>query len=271
MPSDGSLDFCPDLSLPKGRILFQPLGVSLVNGKFWMFEPLRKLAGRYSKSPTDLKKFLPLVVQETRSCLYFVQFLLSESIFTSASDLISCYIHITQTFTMGEDVFLDPSIEFLLGNILKIMVTLLENNYGKDPKPFTNYKPGPGLERISTFKDFYGELVKEFESVSYCSNIFSAYLLLPLIPTESREMKLLFWSMQGLQFVRLELNNALIPPDYLTREVETDRALLQLYTILLVKTSTINRSNNELLFHVLDYHVTRGLPVEDMQKVMKLM
>ncbi|CAG7837354.1 unnamed protein product [Allacma fusca] len=225
---------------------------------------------RYSKNPADLKKFLPLVIQETRSCLYFMQFLLLESIFTSSGDLISCYIHITQIFSMGEDVFLEPSIELLLGNILKLLVSLLEATFGKEPKPFTSFKPGPGLEHVATFKDYYGELVKEFESVSYCSNIFSAYLLLPLIPTESRETKLLFWSMQGLQFVRLELNNRLIPPDYLTTEVETDRALLQLYTILLVKTSTINRNNNELLFHVLDYHVTRGLPVEDMQKVMKL-
>ena len=61
-----------------------------------------------------------------------------------------------------------------------------------------------------------------------------------------------------------------MPADYFTKEVETDRALLQLYTLLLVKTNSISRNNNELLFYVLDYHVTRGLPVEDMQKVMKI-
>ncbi|CAG7718180.1 unnamed protein product [Allacma fusca] len=158
-----------------------------------------------------------------------------------------------------DDILLQPSIQLLLRNILKLLLSLLEATFGKEPKPFTSFKPEPALEHVATFKDnSYGELIKEFESVSYCSNIFSAYLLLPLIPTESKETKLLLWSMQGLQF-------RLIPPDYLTTEVETDRALLQLYTILLVKTSTINRSSNELLFHVLHYHVTWGLRVEDMQ------
>ena len=58
----------------------------------------------------------------------------------------------------------------------------------------------------------YRDLIKEFESLSYCSNIFSSYLMLPLVPTESREIKLLFWSMQGLQFVRIGVKNVSFNP-----------------------------------------------------------
>ena len=163
-----------DLEKP---ILFGPVGKPLVKGKFWVLEPLSKLASRYSNNRRDLKKYLEAVNQEVETCLSFLNFLLREtSMFSTVEDGIESYVYVTQIFSMGnlffpfyqtlfpviimprtfinlgEEVFLDPRIEVLLKKILQELVKRFDKiDLAKQPKPFTDFRATTA--QLTSFKD----------------------------------------------------------------------------------------------------------------------
>ena len=94
------------------------------------------------------------------------------------------FSRLSTIFLAAPDLFMDSQIQCLLTHCLNETIANASKRY-KNGFKFHNKKiPG-----IDSFKEFYEELITQFEAVSYGNQLFSMVLLLPLTASNSWEYR----------------------------------------------------------------------------------
>ena len=126
-------------------------------------------------------------IANVRDCLLW---LYVTNIFTSDEKTFSSlqiavrFSRLSTVFLAAPDLFMDDQIQCLLTHSLSDTIVQASRKY-KNGFRFQNKKiPG-----IDSYKEFYEELISQFEAVSYGNEVFAIVLLLPLTAANSWEYR----------------------------------------------------------------------------------
>ena len=126
-------------------------------------------------------------IANVRDCLVW---LYVTSIYTSDEKTLSSltisvrFSRLSTVFLAAPDLFMDDQIQCLLTHSLSDTIVQASRKY-KNGFRFQNNKiPG-----IDSYKEFYEELISQFEAVSYGNELFAMVLLLPLTAANSWEYR----------------------------------------------------------------------------------
>ena len=159
----------------------------------WQFLPLLTImqqrqsdTGPESKFSTD-KSSDETEIENVRNCLlwlYVTTTHANDEKILSSLQLSMRFSRLSTVFLAAPDLFMDGQIQSLLAHSINFTIINASKKY-KNGFKFLNKKiPG-----IDSFKEFYEELITQFEAVSYGNELFSMVLLLPLTATNSWEYR----------------------------------------------------------------------------------
>ena len=126
-------------------------------------------------------------VSRVRDCLLWVYICtsyFSDNNYLSSSSIALRLSRLSTVFLAAPDLFMDTQIHSLLKRCLNDALIQTSKRY-KNGVKFSNKKiPG-----IDSFKEYYEELINQFEAVSYGNQLFAMVLLLPLTAINTWEYR----------------------------------------------------------------------------------
>ena len=159
----------------------------------WQYLPLLTIMQQRQSDTTPNSKFSTdkssdeREVANVRDCLLW---LYVTNIHTKSEDTLSSlqisirFSRLSTVFLAAPDLFMDDQVYCLLTHCLHDTIVHASKRY-KDGFKFHNNKiPG-----IDSFKEYYEELINQFEAVSYGNELFSLVLLIPLTAANSWEYR----------------------------------------------------------------------------------
>ena len=126
-------------------------------------------------------------IEYVQDCLFWVYITTIRNIGTQALSSASAVLRLSRlstVFLAAPDLFMEPKIHLLIQKCL--YDTLLRVcSKSEEGIKFPNKKV-PGID---SFKEYYEELINQFESVSYGNQLFATFLLLPLTAINTWEYR----------------------------------------------------------------------------------
>ncbi|CAG0879103.1 unnamed protein product [Darwinula stevensoni] len=227
----------------------------------WMFLPLMKL---YSDA-MEMKKANRSVqsnestVEQVKSVLQWIYLLEeSQSKFMHSLDVQIRITRLTCVFLAADDLFLDVGIqEFLEKCFTKVL---------REEVDFSI--PVPGL---SSFYDFYVQLVEQFEGVSYGNPLFGSVILLPLMQNQDISFRKLLWAEHddALALITTSLDKLLVSIQKFLHPVETDESLLSCYAKAIFSRKVV-LEKNPVMYVIACHHLHYFLVSESKQSTLRI-
>ena len=126
-------------------------------------------------------------IEYVQDCLFWVYITTIRNIGTQALSSASAVLRLSRlstVFLAAPDLFMEPTIHLLIqkclyGTLLRVC------SKSEEGIKFPNKKV-PGID---SFKEYYEELINQFESVSYGNQLFATFLLLPLTSINTWEYR----------------------------------------------------------------------------------
>ncbi|KAK9496533.1 hypothetical protein O3M35_013193 [Rhynocoris fuscipes] len=201
----------------------------------WVFMPIVRLYNDQSKD----SKAAEIVTR----CLQW--FIILEELFPDIArglNITAKYCRLCCVYLIGNDIFRDvtPLLELALYHITKFSSQL-------------NFETS--VAGLTSFYDFYREVLEQFAFSSYCDRVFGQYILIPLQQRHNIKYKKLVWSEMSAVLRSLSTpTNYVNMKDYL-EPLETDPDLLMIY-IRSLATGRIRDIWCPVLFTVAVHHVS---------------
>ncbi|XP_076305853.1 RNA polymerase II-associated protein 1-like isoform X1 [Tachypleus tridentatus] len=219
---------------------------------YWTMMPVIYLYKQYKNGVEDTSSY-PETVGTILRCLQWCHLLelLTPDLMNSMS-MTTRFCHIATVFLAGNDLFLEPNIQLYLQALIKL---LLKNN------------PTCLLEKkclcwpdITSFDDFYVELLEQFESVSYGDSLFGSFILLPLQQCYDSSLRKLLFSEHApaLRILGVPFAQLLVPLDNYLFPVEKDVEMIALYQRSLLS-DTLTNTGSPVLYLMAVHHVSHFL------------
>uniref|UniRef100_A0A8D8ZV14 RNA polymerase II-associated protein 1 n=1 Tax=Cacopsylla melanoneura TaxID=428564 RepID=A0A8D8ZV14_9HEMI len=208
----------------------------------WVYLPIMKLydsEGEYSSQPSTINS------DDITLSLQWI--LILESLFphiVSKNSITARYCRLSCTFLADNDLF--RGVTHLLQSILKCLL--------KKHDQFDFKKP---VEGLSSFYDFYRELLEQFVGVSYGDHVFGEFILVPLHQRHDCKYKQLLWSELAatLRFLSTPLTSIGVPLQVFLHPCESDASLLNTYLFCLA-TDKIRETWCPVLYRVALHHIS---------------
>ncbi|XP_066141254.1 RNA polymerase II-associated protein 1 [Euwallacea fornicatus] len=208
------------------EVLFQTntcLDVNAVNviPADWIYTPLVILYSNQKKhlnrTTNDECKNLFIIL----NCLRWI--LLYETYFPVLADSISPtekYVRLGCLFLCSDNLFLDRELLPLLERIYKFLVKA-ENRINFEQE----------IVGLTNFKDFFVQLLEQYQAVSYGNKLFGNVLLFPLLKRHDIKLRKILWSeyMGVVESFMVKRNEVWLNPEDLIYPVETDPSLYSCY------------------------------------------
>uniref|UniRef100_A0A1B6CGL5 RNA polymerase II-associated protein 1 n=1 Tax=Clastoptera arizonana TaxID=38151 RepID=A0A1B6CGL5_9HEMI len=202
----------------------------------WQFIPLLQL---YNSEGSGEKA--GLIALTSLQWILILEMLRPEIV--SATSISARYCRVACTFLAGNDLFRDVTTW-----LETILIVLLKYNSQLDFD-----QPIPGL---TSFYDFFRQLMEHFSAVSYGNPVFGQYLLIPLQQRHNPKYRKIIWSEQAgiLRILSTSLDQLIIPLENFLDPCETDIDILSTYLGSLAK-GQVREKWCPVLYKVAVHHV----------------
>ena len=182
--------------------------------------------------------------------LYFLYFLEKHRRkFWKRVNVTSKFVRMMCLYMADSSMFFDDDIRYLMTMLFKL--------YAKCDQrlDFDSLVPG-----VTSFYDFYMALLDQFEAVSYGDVLFSAVVLLPIIASSSRKLKLALWveHSEALRIISIRESDLLLPKETFLMPPEGDFEVVFAYTKALAS-GQCQKAKSPFLYHLAVHHVTSYL------------
>ncbi|KAL1457674.1 hypothetical protein WDU94_007879 [Cyamophila willieti] len=245
----------PNLNLNPVTLTLSEKGIEPVLPCDWVYLPIMKLYDSEVENSSQ-----PRTINTDEITLSLQWILILESLFphiVSKNSITARYCRLSCTFLADNDLF--RGVTRLLQSILKCLL--------KKHDQFDFNKP---VEGLSSFYDFYRQLLEQFVGVSYGDHVFGEFILVPLHQRHDRKYRQLLWSEQGatLRFLSTPLACIGVPLQEFLNPCESDPSLLNTYLFCLA-TGKIKETWCPVLYRVALHHVSVFIKTNPDDKVAK--
>ncbi|XP_022250651.1 RNA polymerase II-associated protein 1-like isoform X2 [Limulus polyphemus] len=219
---------------------------------YWAMMPVIHLY-KQNKNGAEATSSYPETVGTISRCLQWCHLLelLTSDIMNSMS-VTTRFCHIAAVFLAGNDLFLEPNIQLYLHALIKL---LLKNNLPCSLEKKSLYWPD-----ITSFDDFYLELLEHFESVSYGDSLFGSFIMVPLQQCYDSTLRKLLFSEHtpALRILGVPFAQLLVPLDNYLFPLEKDVEMIALYQKSLLS-GTLTNTGSPVLYLMAIHHVSHFL------------
>ncbi|XP_044261913.1 RNA polymerase II-associated protein 1 [Tribolium madens] len=208
----------------------------------WIYTPIIVLYSNQQQNKTNQAEVEQVFV--IRNCLRWV--LIYESYFPE----LAAAINPTDRFCRIACVFLGSDNLFLIDEIHSLLKLCL-GNLMKDENEINFNKEIQGL---TSFQDFYIQLLEQYQGVSYGDVLFGNFILIPLAQRHSLKWRKTLWSeyMGVVEIFNVTQEQSLCPLDIFLTPNEEDLSLLKCYRRALVSNAVRKHS---ILYTIAKHHV----------------
>ncbi|XP_018908614.2 LOW QUALITY PROTEIN: RNA polymerase II-associated protein 1 [Bemisia tabaci] len=230
-----NLTSCPVNKSCRSSLFSSEKGLEPALPTDWQFYPIMQLHN------SQITENLSGVLEVALYWIYILECL--RPVIASRTSVTARFCRLCCVFLIENDLFRD--FPLLLNAIL---MKFLQYNDSLDFE-----KPISGL---TSFYDFYRELLEQLNGVSYNDESFSNFIVVPLQQRHSDRFRKLVWSEQSptIRFLGTPLDKYLLPLQNYLEPVETDESLLTTYLYFLA-TNKVRMSWSPLLYNVALHHV----------------
>lgn len=203
----------------------------------WQFLPILRL---YNCERQD--------VESVQTILHTLQWILIMETLRHQVVIATCtaakYCRLACVFLVGNDLFRDVQPWLLV-----TLQAVIKYNSRLD---FEERIPG-----LTSFYDFYTQLVEEFVGVSYCDPVFGQYILIPLQQCHSVRFRKYIWTEQTavLRLLSTPISQLPVPLKEFLEPLETDVQLLNVYLHALA-TGRVREMWSPVMYTVARHHVS---------------
>ncbi|KAI5704479.1 hypothetical protein M8J75_005793 [Diaphorina citri] len=208
----------------------------------WVYLPILEI---YNSEMEHKSRPANIDVAEITLSLQWI--LILETLFpqiVSKNSITARFCRLSCTFLADNDMFRGVT------ELLHAILTCLLRHYNE----LDFSKP---IEGLSSFYDFYRELLEQFAGVSYGDHVFGEFILVPLHQKHDKKYKQLLWSEQAatLRFLSTPISNIGVPLEAFLTPCENDPSLLNSYLFYLAS-GKIRETWCPVLYCVALHHVS---------------
>ncbi|KAJ3642874.1 hypothetical protein Zmor_025623 [Zophobas morio] len=208
----------------------------------WIYTPIIVLYSNQQQNkqnPTEQEQVFII-----RNCLRWI--LIYETYFPELASAINPtdrFCRIACTFVGSDNLFLIDEIHNLLQLCLNnIMKSEKEINFNKE------------IQGLTSFQDFYTQLLEQYQGVSYGDVLFGNFVLVPLTQRHSLKWRKTLWSeyLGVVEMFNVTVEQSVCPLEGFLEPEEDDLSLLKCYRRAIVNNSVRQHS---ILYKVAKHHV----------------
>nr|XP_022915958.1 RNA polymerase II-associated protein 1 [Onthophagus taurus] len=186
----------------------------------WIYSPIIVLYANSQKNEITLSEDKMVFI--ICNCLRWV--FIYETYFSDLSLMINPtdkFCRLACVFLTSDDVFFVPEVHDILEKNLKLFI--------KSNLDDLDFKKS--VHGLSDFQDLYKQLLEQYQGVSYGDNLFSNFILIPLMQRANLQYRKTFWSeYSGItQICRITTENLMCSIKIFLEPSETDISLLKCY------------------------------------------
>ncbi|KAF5272229.1 hypothetical protein FQA39_LY01311 [Lamprigera yunnana] len=187
----------------------------------WIYSPIVKLYADQSNTAAQNPKQVEIIT----NCLHWIY--LYESYFPNLAKAVNPterYCRLACTYLGHDCLFLEAELSAILEACFKLLIGTNEENINFNTP----------IKGLNNFEAFYGELLDQYQAVSYGNVLFGNFLLLPLVQRHHVKYRKMFWGSEITQVFNVTSEQLIVPLDLLLKPEETDLLLLKFYQRVLV-------------------------------------